>query len=144
MYKVKQIAEMLNLETVQVHEILISYRELLHPNVVKKNSILYVDYDGYQKIKNLVKDSMLLDQNDTNSKTSVSNEYNSIIGDQLQTVTGLQHFKKYYDDIDEIKNKISLMKQEISRLDIMILREEEASEYYRGMLKGLLVQFNGE
>lgn len=138
MYKVKQIAEMLDVETVFIHEVLINYRDELAANVIKKNSITYIDYDGYQRIKQIVKDSHKEDDIVTKLDDSVSNNYDAITSQQELSNTQPESLKKYYDDIDEIRNKISYLKQEISRLDIMSNREEEALIYYRKLLSDLL------
>lgn len=138
MYKVKQIAEMLDVETVFIHEVLINYRDELTANVIKKNSITYIDYDGYQRIKQIVKEIRQEDSNVPKLDDSVSNNYDAIISQEDLSNTQPEGLKKYYDDIDEIRNKISYLKQEISRLDIMSNREEEALIYYRKMLSDLL------
>ena len=138
MYKVKQIADMLDVETVLIHELLISYREELSPNVVKKNSITYIDYDGYQILKDLVQNfkDKIIDGTDLNEKVKVDN---LIHFDTDNSINGLpSNYSKLIEDIEEVKNKISNLKQEINRVDIMINREEEALSHYRGILSKLL------
>jgi len=138
MYKVKQIADMLDVETVLIHELLIRYREELSPSVVKKNSITYIDYDGYQIIKELVQKNTPISTNQLPKAETqkvelvIQNETDSYINNLPS------NYKKFIDDIEEIKDKISKLKQEMSRVDILINREEEALSYYRGIISKLL------
>lgn len=132
MYKVKQIADMLDVETVLIHEILINHRDVLGHCVIKKNSITYIDYDGYQKIKEIVKQHNSYQE----KEVSTMNIPESVL--HSDTVSNLDsqdlEQSKYHKDLQEIKSKITTIKQEINRIDILITREEEALTHYRKML----------
>lgn len=138
MYKVKQIAEMLNVETVAIHEVLIEMRDVLAPHVVRKNSILYVDYDGYQQIKKTLERSFKEVLLDSNKPVIEGDELENPYSETPSFETNCLH------DIESIKEKISLLKQDINRIDLQIYREEEVLHHYQQAVQADLVSLKNE
>ncbi len=138
MYKVKQIAEMLNVETVAIHEILIEMRDVLAANVVRKNSILYIDYDGYQCIKQTLEKSSKEAQTGTTISVTEINQIE-------KTTNEIASFEATcLLDIESIKERISLLKQDINRIDLQIYREEEVLHHYQQAVQADLLALKNE
>lgn len=138
MYKVKQIAEMLNVETVAIHEILIEMRDVLAANVVRKNSILYIDYDGYQYIKRTLEKSSKEAQTDIVVSVTEINQIE-------KTTNEVASFEATcLLDIESIKERISLLKQDINRIDLQIYREEEVLHHYQQAVQADLIALKNE
>jgi hypothetical protein len=130
MYKVKQIAEMLNVETVRIHEKLIELRDVLATHVSRQNSILYIDYDGYQILKRDIEleinQQVLLAKNDLVG-TDANQEINEFSNGHKQ--------EQPLTDVEIVKGKMSIIKQEINKLDLQIHREMEALAHYHKQIR---------
>ncbi|MCK8060860.1 MULTISPECIES: hypothetical protein [unclassified Fusibacter] len=123
MYKVKQIADMLGVETVVIHEKLIVLRDLLEAHIRRKNGVIYLDNEGYR----LLSQEIL-------KNVSVNNE-----GETDRTESLIASETVQYDDIRtdvmQMMDKISSLKQEINKCDMQIIREEEALNHYVEQMK---------
>lgn len=134
MYKIRQVAEILNVPTVRIHEKLILLRQDLKECIHKKNSITYIDDKGLVIIKKAFESEMhehLLDQEPSVDLVHESEEYEDVTGSSKLT-----DIESSYDmKVIELKEKIGHSKSAINKLDIELKRIDEAIIHYQQLLK---------
>ena len=118
MYKIKQVAEMLNIETVVIHEKLILFRELLEPHVIRKNGVIYIKHDGVQ----FIAQSIETDPNEEDANQLLSD-------DQVETFDEHKSL-----DMQHLKERMNTLKREINKTDLSLKRQEDAISHYQQMI----------
>lgn len=121
MYKVKQVAEMLNIETVVIHEKLILYRDLLEAHVVRKNGVIYIKHDGVQ----LIAKSIEADQPEEKEPDLPADSSEGA----LETIEAHNAL-----DMQHLKERMNTLKREINKTDLALKRQEEAISHYQQVI----------
>jgi DNA repair ATPase RecN len=122
MYKVKQIADMLGVETVVIHEKLIVLRDQLSIHINRNNGVIYLDEEGYRILSHeILKNIKMADQSSRVEKESIL----------TNVVTEKDDFNS---NLMQMKDRISHLKQEINKCDMQILRAEEALNHYMNQM----------
>lgn len=130
MYKVRDAAALLNVETVEIHKKLISLKADLHGHVSKDNGITYLDDEGIQIIarsfleedKELIKEinpAFAKPQVESESFKSVNNgeaEPSEVKHDIIESTEGGEK------DLPASKSSVNAIKAEINSLDSEIYR----------------------
>ncbi len=125
MYRINQVAGMLDISTVLIHEKLITERDQLAPHLHKENSITYIDSDGVkilsrmveeERLKSVVDDKLVESQDESNSVNKLTPEDEEIL-------------------LLRLKEKISYAKTDIKKLDIEIARKDQAIEHYQSEIE---------
>jgi hypothetical protein len=118
MYKVKQIADMLGVETVVIHEKLIVLRDQLTVHIKRNNGVIYLDEEGFRLLSNEILKNVKI--NEPGSKVDTESILSNNIIEKDDFTSNLM----------QMKDRISHLKQEINKCDMQILREEEALNHY--------------
>ncbi len=151
MYKIREAAKLLNVETVEIHKKLISLKKELSAHVHKSNGITMIDEKGIDiislsfagvKSENLaVKNTESLNDNSLN--TSVNNiDVEKLKSDELiaeeKTINmenDSEDIISQEDEILKIKSEINSKKNELNVLNQKIISELERTNYYTEELK---------
>ncbi len=125
MYKIKQVAHMLGVTTVDIHSQLIEQREHLSLNIHKENGITFIDAEGVKII------ARHLEGRTTTVETQINPEFvdqgHENFGDlSLALETDMDSEMKVY----HLREAISRLKTQINRVDQDILLKDEAIEHY--------------
>lgn len=133
MYKIRQVAEILNVSTVQVHEKLIFLKEDLKPYIHKLNSITHIDDKGLVLIKRA------FESDDIKKSHSNNNSVDHLITDVDPlsiTESELTPIENSYDmKVIELKEKIGHTKSIINKVDLEIKRIDDAINHYHTILE---------
>lgn len=134
MYKISQVAEILNVPTVKIHEKLISLRKDLKECIHKKNSITYIDDKGLIIIKKAF-ESEVTDKVSVVDRTS-EKKADELLESQEDATNELTEIESSYDlKVIELKEKIGQSKSQLSKLDIELKRMDDAIVHYQEILK---------
>lgn len=133
MYKIKQVALMLGVSTVDIHSQLIEQREDLQEFIHKNNGVTYVDTEGVKKLARYfeLRDSeQEVKRQNTEQSTSIADntDYFNTQFDQsieLETVSDDPEMRVF-----QLREKISRLKSQINRIDQEILLKDVAIEHY--------------
>lgn len=135
MYKISQVAEILNVPTIHIHEKLIFLKKDLKECIHKKSGITYIDDKGMVILKKAF-------ESEISEKSHVFDdvkklellEIDSNNNDEL--TNKLSNLENTYDlKVLELKEKIGQSKSEISKLDFEIKRLDDAFNHYQAILK---------
>lgn len=141
MYKIKQVALMLGVSTVDIHSQLIEQREDLQDSIHKNNGITYVDTDGVKKLARYFEQrDSLQEVNRQASEQSFSMETHSL--DPTHQMNRTEDTEDASDDpeirVFQLREKISRLKSQINRIDQEILLKDDAIEHYLQELEARL------
>lgn len=135
MYKISQVAEILNVPTIHIHEKLIFLKKDLKECIHKKSGITYIDDKGMVVLKKAF-------ESEISEKSHVFDDDKVINVDEVDSnkkdiqTNKLSKIENTYDlKVLELKEKIGQSKSEISKLDFEIKRLDEAFYHYQSILK---------
>lgn len=137
MYSVNQIAELLNIDTVKVHELLVLHRQQIKSYSSKENGILAIDENGVQYLNDLIGSNQLLTKDDV----VISSE--QLLVDLDQQVDGFPLNDLQMDNGENVmlKTDIENLKKEISKLDIEIEKHNATIAHYREKIVANKIKF---
>ena len=122
MYKISQVAEILNVPTIHIHEKLIFLKKDLKECIHKKSGITHIDDKGMVILKKAF-------ESEISEKSHVFDEVKKVdileidSNDNEQLTNKLSNLENTYDlKVLELKEKIGQSKSEISKLDFEIKR----------------------
>ena len=143
MYKIRQVAEILDVPTVQIHEKLISLSKELRQCLYKTNSITYIDESGLVIIK---KAFDLEHVENAKIKEAVEKKANSIIEEQPSfekengsTSVAVEKNRHYDLRILELKDAITKVRSEIKLLDERIEKIDGVNDGYINVLESIVL-----
>jgi len=132
MYKIRQVAEILNVPTVQIHEKLIFLKNDLKGCIHKKNSITFIDEKGLVMIKKAFESEMIVKVSEPESD-ELETQSVSMTDDESHKLTEIEN--TYDLKVIELREKIGHSKSQLNKLDIEIMRLNDAILHYHETLK---------
>lgn len=122
MYKIHQVAHMLGVSTVDIHSQLIEQRDQFQDHIHKKVGIQHIDAEGVKLLARLLEPKTF---------EAISHEIQeSTVEPSTQTAPDEQPDLDPEMQIFVLREKVSRLKAQITRLDQEILLKDEAIEHY--------------
>ncbi len=141
MYKIRRVAEMLEVSTIQVHEKLIDLKDSLGAHVHKKSGVTYIDDKGLLLIKRAfdlihaeepAKDTEVdIIEESVEVEVSESNE----VSDEVEiTPVMLTEEEQSEKRVLDLKDDIGKYKTKLNKLDIELRKKDDAIKHYQEQL----------
>jgi len=125
MYKISQVAKVLDVSTVTIHEKLINNRSEFAEYIHKKNSITYIDTDGVKLLSRLI---------DNEHHTRIDTESKEVKNPEESDDVSLLTVEEEEMITFKLKERLSLLKTDLKKLEIEINKKDNAIEHYLGIL----------
>ncbi len=156
MYKIREAAKLLNVETIDIHKKLISLKKDLLGHVHKKNGIISIDQEGidiislsfagvktesvsiYKAAETSSEEDGPVSLNEETNKMNTEEGFTKNLVSEVEVQSELNVLNVLDErDLNSIKNDINSKKSQLNVLNQKIVTELERTEYYTIELNNL-------
>lgn len=132
MYKIRQVAHMLGVSTVDIHSQLIEQREALQSFIHKNTGVTFIDAEGVKVLARLLEARIAANAVEESLDSSSLSEHESTAVEKEPARSPLFEDESLDEEmkIFQLRERISRLKAQINKIDQDILLKDEAIEHY--------------
>lgn len=135
MYKISEVAEMLEIEKVKVFEALIVHDDVLSPFVIKERHLSYITEDGVKKLEKVLfgiepeieEDIIIVEEKEKEKDDEEDDDEIDIVFEEDHLD---QFIKRNEDKKNQLRNEIIDLKRQINTLDKELRMKDDAIIHY--------------